>query len=129
MQQLDNYLDNLSPHWINYAILDDITDRFVPLVEAAQSEVDTIDDLVLILSEAEQGDMLRRIANVRKQVMTLQRLMASKIDVLRVLLKRLEGGVLREEPAKTSGISSARDTILYLGDVQDRMCSGFEVCI
>ena len=106
------------------SLLDDMTDRYEPLVYATQNEVDTIDDLVLILSEAEQGDMLRRIANVRKRVMTLQRLMVSKAEVLRVLLKRLESLSYMRDGSLVKEIKSIRDTTLYIGDVQDRKLLG-----
>ena len=100
-------------------LLDEITDQFAPVINSTQAEVDTIDDLVLILSQSEQGDMLRRIANARKRVMTLHRLMSAKAEVLRVLLKRLESlTIVRDRP--DVNVLSLKDTALYLGDVQDR---------
>jgi hypothetical protein len=50
--------------------------------------VDSIDELVLILKEAEQSDMLRRIGRCRKKVMGLLRLMGNKADVVKGLAKR-----------------------------------------
>jgi hypothetical protein len=41
-------------------LIDDITDAFGPLIQSIEYEVDSIDELVLILKEAEQSDMLRR---------------------------------------------------------------------
>jgi len=43
---------------------------------------------VLILKEAEQSDMLRRIGRCRKKVMGLLRLMGNKADVVKGLAKR-----------------------------------------
>jgi len=43
---------------------------------------------VLILKEAEQSDMLRRIGTCRKKVMGLLRLMGNKADVVKGLAKR-----------------------------------------
>ena len=40
--------------WINYALIDDITDGFMPVLRFIELEVDSIDDLVLILKESEQ---------------------------------------------------------------------------
>jgi Mg2+ and Co2+ transporter CorA len=105
-------------HWINYALLDDITDKYAPLINSIELEVDAIDDLVLVISQSEQADMLRRIANARKRVMTLQRLLVTKSDVLRMLIKRLEAAGTSTEMIVYSGM--LRDTCLYLGDVQDR---------
>ena len=41
-------------------MIDDITDAFGPLIQSIEYEVDSIDELVLILKDAEQSDMLRR---------------------------------------------------------------------
>jgi Mg2+ and Co2+ transporter CorA len=76
--------------WINYAIIDDISDSFGPLIKQIEVEVDSIDDLVLLLRESEQSDMLRRIGSCRKMVMHLLRLLTSKSDVIRGLIKRSE---------------------------------------
>ena len=51
---------NVTSDWISYALIDDITDAFGPLIQSIEYEVDSIDELVLILKEAEQSDMLRR---------------------------------------------------------------------
>ena len=102
----------ITPHWINYAVVDDITDKFVPVINTIELEVDAIDDLVLVISETEQSDMLRRIANARKRVMNLQRLLVTKAEVMKSLIKRVG------EWVTTADIG--RETFLYVGDVQDR---------
>jgi len=85
-------------------LIDDITDAFGPLIQSIEYEVDSIDELVLILKEAEQSDMLRRwagpvvavimtddrIGTCRKKVMGLLRLMGNKADVVKGLAKRCE---------------------------------------
>jgi len=102
----------ITSDWINYAIVDDITDKFVPVINTIEVEVDAIDDLVLLLSERDQSDMLRRIANTRKRVMNLQRLLVTKAEVVKTLIKRIGEWV----GTGTLG----RETWLYIGDVQDR---------
>jgi Mg2+ and Co2+ transporter CorA len=74
--------------WISYALIDDITDTFRPLIQSIEYEVDSIDELVLILKGVEQTDMLRRIGTCRKKVMGLLRLIGSKADVVKSLAKR-----------------------------------------
>jgi len=56
---LKDYI-SVTSDWISYALIDDITDAFGPLIQSIEYEVDSIDELVLILKEAEQSDMLRR---------------------------------------------------------------------
>lgn len=104
IKQLGAYGLNFSPDWINYALVDDITDTFMPLIRFIEYEVGQIDDLVLILKEQEQSDMLKRIGIARKQVLLLMRLLSSKPDVLKTILKRVD---------------VSNDVLLYLSDIQD----------
>lgn len=46
IRQLTDYLI-LSADWISYAIIDDITDVYQPLITSIEEEVDDIDDLIL----------------------------------------------------------------------------------
>ncbi|KAI8919256.1 cora-like Mg2+ transporter protein-domain-containing protein [Powellomyces hirtus] len=108
IQQLKSYGLHITPDWINYALIDDITDGFMPLLKFIELEVDSIDDLVLILKESEQSDMLRRIGHARKKVMQLLRLLSTKADVLKTVIKRCGERL----PADS-------ETSLYLGDIQD----------
>jgi Mg2+ and Co2+ transporter CorA len=89
MEQLHSHI-TLTPDWINYALLDDITDSFASPIQTIEYEVDSIDDLVLLLRENETTDMLRRIGSCRKNVMAMSRLLANKADVVRGLMKRFD---------------------------------------
>lgn len=60
------------------------------MIQQTELEVDSIDDLVLVLNGSEQTDMLRRIGSCRKIVMQLLRLLGPKADVVRSLIKRYE---------------------------------------
>lgn len=109
--------------WICYGLLDDIIDTFVPLIRAIEFEVDSIDELVLILKESEQSDMLRRIGYCRKKMMSLLRLLVAKSDVIKTLIKR---GGEHESPHKSSNKNSKKptvshDVIIYLGDIQGNL--------
>ncbi|CAO3612408.1 unnamed protein product [Mucor fragilis] len=114
----------VTPDWICYGLLDDIIDTFVPLIRAIEFEVDSIDELVLILKESEQSDMLRRIGYCRKKMMSLLRLLVAKSDVIKTLIKR--GGEHASLPHKSGHGNNKRptvshDVIIYLGDVQDHV--------
>jgi magnesium transporter len=87
IKQLKDYI-SVTSDWISYALIDDITDAFGPLIQSIEYEVDSIDELVLILKDSEQSDMLRRIGTCRKKVMGLLRLMGNKADVVKGLAKR-----------------------------------------
>ncbi|KAK9687137.1 CorA metal ion transporter [Basidiobolus ranarum] len=100
----------VTPDWINYAIIDDITDAFGPLIQNIEFEADSIDELVLILKETEQADMLRRIGYARKVVMGLLRLLGPKADVVKRLMK--PSGDFPNPVA---------DIRLYLGDIEDHI--------
>ena len=137
IRQLKDYLI-LSSDWISYAIIDDITDAFAPLIQSVEDEVDDIDEAILqshsgdsnTSSEkskptkdgdkksesgqptSEGGDMLRRVGEGRKKVMGLYRLLGNKADVIKGFAKRCNE---HWEIAPRSEIG------LYLGDIQDHI--------
>ncbi|KAL7411176.1 hypothetical protein BDY24DRAFT_396857 [Mrakia frigida] len=111
IKQLKDYIA-VTSDWISYALIDDITDAFGPLIQSIEYEVDSIDELVLILNEAEQSDMLRRIGTCRKKVMGLLRLMGNKADVVKGLAKRCN---------ENWSVAPRSDIGLYLSDIQDHL--------
>ncbi|PVU91264.1 hypothetical protein BB559_004209 [Furculomyces boomerangus] len=99
----------INTDWINYAIMDDITDQIVPFVRGIEFDVEQIDELVLILSSSEQSDMLLRIGSARKKLMSLLRLLQGKADVVRALIKRFgssTSSVIQAIPASISNSAS-----------------------
>ena len=136
IRQLKDYLI-LSSDWISYAIIDDITDVFAPLIQTIEDEVDDIDEQILKLHSGDKeehekgthnsekrslngeptpgesgGDMLRRVGEGRKKVMGLYRLLGNKADVIKGFAKRCNE---YWEVAPRSEIG------LYLGDIQDHI--------
>lgn len=137
IRQLQDYIV-LSADWISYAIIDDITDVFGPLVQHIQEEVDDIEDAILSLNaqssqlqakqrkkdgdeksvaataaqEQNDGDMLHRIGQCRKKATELLRLLGNKADVIKGFAKRCNE---HYEVAPRSEIG------LYLGDIQDHI--------
>ena len=134
IRQLRDYLI-LSSDWISYAIIDDITDVFQPLIQNIEDEVDEIDEGILRLHSYSDrrlkddaarthknddattvvdpsGDMLRRVGDCRRRVMSLYRLLGNKADVIKGFAKRCNE---RWEVAPRSEIG------LYLGDIQDHI--------
>ncbi|KAJ0417070.1 hypothetical protein BJY00DRAFT_303634 [Aspergillus carlsbadensis] len=129
IRQLMDYLI-LSSDWISYALIDDITDVFGPLIQAIEDEVDEIDEMIMHMhsdeapasssskDEKEQnvvpgpGEMLRRVGVCRKKVMGMYRLLSNKADVVKGFAKRCNE---HWEVAPKSEIG------LYLGDIQDHI--------
>ncbi|KAI9242655.1 MAG: hypothetical protein BYD32DRAFT_362456, partial [Podila humilis] len=129
VEQLQSHI-TLTPDWINYALLDDITDSFASPIQTIEYEVDSIDELVLLLRENETTDMLRRIGSCRKNVMAMSRLLANKADVVRGLMKRFDERYA-VAPLIPSSIAAPTTTapstapsdemLLYLGDILDHV--------
>lgn len=162
IRQLNDYMSPTAD-WISYAIIDDITDVYAPLVADIEEEVDGIDEEILWMhtnaaDDADQvgpkkdkkeskpkgskdrdsrrgsdlnqadmgaakaegektagesgGDMLRRVGECRKKVMSLYRLLGNKADVIKGFAKRCNE---HWEVAPRSEIG------LYLGDIQDHI--------
>lgn len=125
--------------WIAYAIIDNITDAYAPLIEQIEQEVDDIDDEVLTMHRKEKNekqeakaksvkdgvspedekesagstrDMLLRVGECRKRVMGLYRLLGTKADVIKGLAKRCN---------EQWQVAPRSDVGLYLGDIQDHI--------
>ncbi|KAI6249512.1 hypothetical protein HI914_01473 [Erysiphe necator] len=133
IRQLKDY-QILTSDWISYAIIDDITDVFVPLIQNIEEEVDNIDDAILKLhtpiSDTKSkkrekfpevgdgifgesgGDMLRRVGDCRKKVMGMYRLLGNKADVIKGFAKRCN---------ENWQIAPRSEIGLYLGDIQDHI--------
>ncbi|KAG4103171.1 cora-domain-containing protein [Neocallimastix lanati (nom. inval.)] len=107
--QLSLYDFQVNGDWLAYAHIDDIADSFMPYLRTIEIDVDSIDELVLILKESEQNDMLRRIGLARKHVTSLLRLLTDKADIIKFFIKRL------------NTLSPKSETLLYLSDVQDHV--------
>ncbi|KAH9276473.1 hypothetical protein BSLG_007950 [Batrachochytrium salamandrivorans] len=110
IDHLHAYGLQVTTDWINYALIDDITDSFIPLIKFIELEVDNVDELVLILKESEQSDMLRRIGHARKQVTQLLRLLSTKADVVKTVINRC-----------MERLASDSETRLYLEDIHDHV--------
>ena len=149
IRQLTDYLI-LSSDWISYAIIDDITDVYAPLIQRIEEEVDDIDDAILCLHSPEEvaeakskyknrnkigsrdnsgdyeklsevddfkstssgADMLRRVGECRKKVMSLYRLLGNKADVIKGFAKRCN---------EQWDVAPRSEIGLYLGDIQDHI--------
>ncbi|SCU86220.1 LAMI_0D00958g1_1 [Lachancea mirantina] len=170
---LKDYL-NVTSDWIAYALIDDITDAFAPMIELIEDEVYDIEDAILkmhhssddsssdessddeesaedfpmamdgysrkmsVLSERRtcssrstrgystsdstleaniigwrrKGDMLRRIGECRKRVMSILRLLGSKADVIKGFAKRCN---------EEWNVAPRSEIGMYLGDIQDHI--------
>ncbi|KAF2008443.1 cora-domain-containing protein [Aaosphaeria arxii CBS 175.79] len=144
IRQLQDYLI-LSPDWISYGIIDDITDAYAPLIQRIEEDVDDIDEAILRLHSGEDEqeakksksfpypygssfyekgdtgtkegqdsgrDMLRRVGECRKKVMSLYRLLGNKADVIKGFAKRCN---------EQWDVAPRSEIGLYLGDIQDHI--------
>lgn len=102
--------------------MDEITDSFAPMIQQIESEVDAIDDLVL-LYKSDQSDMILRIGTCRKKVIQMVRLLGTKVEVVRGLMKRIVedfNSTIQQQDELIDG-KIYPDVGLYLGDVQDHI--------
>ncbi|KAJ1834910.1 CorA metal ion transporter [Coemansia sp. RSA 2711] len=90
----------VTPAYIAYALVDDITDTLAPEMRSIELEVDAADELVLILSTNEQSDMLHRIGAARRKILTLWRLLQGKPDVIRAFSRLMDRQAAVDEAAR-----------------------------
>ncbi|EGV64143.1 cora-domain-containing protein [Yamadazyma tenuis ATCC 10573] len=174
----------VSSDWISYALIDDITDSFAPMIESIEDEVNAIEEAILrmhagdsdsdsdsdsdddeesrppnvfvkrtrtkstvdksgmglersrtksrtttsgsrtkssgsrVVAWKRKGDMLRRIGECRKRVMSLLRLLGSKADVIKGFTKRLN----EVDSSRRPGAQESKSEIsMYSGDIQDHI--------
>ncbi|KAJ2078312.1 CorA metal ion transporter [Coemansia sp. RSA 988] len=88
--RMDEEAMRLTPFYIAYLLLEDITDTLVPTTRLLEMEVDTIDEIVLILTRAEHDDVLKRIGTERRHALWLVRLLHGKAEVLRALERHVQ---------------------------------------
>lgn len=139
VRQLKNYV-NVNADWICYALIDDITDSFAPVIQSIEYQTDAFDDTVLMTYNADFSKTLQNIGNTRRNIMTLMRLLSGKADVVKMLAKRCrdESKDSRNYNTINSNNPSAWDTTdtnsevslsclpggniaMYLGDIQDHL--------
>lgn len=151
VRQLRDYVD-VSADWLCYALIDDITDSFAPVIHAIEYEADAIEDQVFLTREMDFSHMLQKIGESRRKVMTLMRLLSGKADVIKMFAKRCQDEAQGIGPALTSNINLANlssqgsysgaqtphqflhqqkaqpraDIALYLGDIQDHVVTMFQ---
>ena len=147
VRQLRDYV-NVNSDWLCYALIDDITDSFAPVIHSIEYEADTIEDSVFMAGDMDFSRMLQRIGESRRKTMTLMRLLSGKADVIKMFAKRCQDEVSGIGPALTSQVNIANlqaesinmgnravteqvsqpraDIALYLGDIQDHLLTMFQ---
>ncbi|KAI4271687.1 MAG: hypothetical protein L6R38_006813 [Xanthoria sp. 2 TBL-2021] len=102
----------LTSDWICYAIIDNIVDGFGPVITAIEHETDTIEDQVFVARSNDFSSLLRQIAECRKKVNSLMRLLGGKADVIKGFSKRCNDQY---------SITPRSEIGLYLSDIQDHV--------
>lgn len=141
---LSDYL-NLSSDWISYALIDDITDGFAPMIASIEEDVTLIEDAILNMhsgakseseSESDDDDYLEGKRSASSTTSTGYREWRQKNDMLRWIgesrkrvmnLLRLLGnkadvlkGFSKRVTEQWSGAPRA-EIAMYLGDIQDHL--------
>ncbi|CAI6483896.1 AIS_HP2_G0015730.mRNA.1.CDS.1 [Saccharomyces cerevisiae] len=106
VRQLRDYV-NVNSDWLCYALIDDITDSFAPVIQSIEYEADSIEDCVFMARDMDFAAMLQRIGESRRKTMTLMRLLSGKADVIKMFAKRCQDETHGIGPALTSQINIA----------------------
>lgn len=103
---------SLSSDWICYALIDHIVDSFKPFIDKIEAQTEHIEDEVFLARDDDMQVFLRRIGTVRKNVMSLMRILGGKADVLKGFAKRCN---------ENYSVTPRMDIGMYLGDIQDHV--------
>lgn len=82
------------------------------MISKIERDADQIEDEVFVARTDDMHQFLRKIGNVRKNVMALMRLLGGKADVLKGFTKRCN---------ENYKVTPRMDIGLYLGDIQDHV--------
>lgn len=102
-----------------FGILDDGHIRLRKTVVTSSSSSSSSRSSSKILGWKRKGDMLRRIGECRKRVMSVLRLLGSKADVIKGFSKRLNETELHN--SKRDQAQLRQEITMYLGDIQDHI--------
>src|ERR1700760_960683 len=102
----------ITTDWVAYALIDDIVDGFMPVINEVDKEVDTIEDQVYVAREEDARHVLAQIGECRKKVMSLLRLLGTKSDVIKGFAKRCNPHY---------SVAPTGDVGMYLSDIQDHI--------
>lgn len=92
VRQLKDYLQ-LNPDWLAYALIDDVTDAYAPLIQAIEEEVDEIDDAILELHSGQhQGDEDKVMKGSLHQKTKINEKVSSDCDSITTTTKKQSGG-------------------------------------
>lgn len=125
VRQLQDYVE-LSSDWLCYALVDDITDGFAPVISSMEYEAEAIEDTVFFLKEKDFRAMLFRIGESRRKVMTLMRLLQGKADVIKMFAKRCQEDKALPSVTASQPVKPRSGIALYLGDIQDHLITMFQ---
>lgn len=111
MGRLRDYIA-LGADWICYALIDDIVDSFGPAINRVERQTDGIEESVFTARSEDSRHLLREISESRQSVMSLQRLLGGKADVIKGFAKRCN---------EAYSMAPRSDVGLYLSDIQDHV--------
>lgn len=109
IRQLNDYMSPTAD-WISYAIIDDVTDVYAPLVQQIEDEVDEIDDEILYLHQDPAESTLPK--DIRNAV--------SKVKALGSASSQADMGAQKSEGDKATG-DSAGDMLRRVGECRKKV--------
>jgi len=106
IRQLNDYMSPTAD-WISYAIIDDVTDAYAPMVQHIEDEVDEIDDEILYMHQHSGDDDSSKDANKKSNDKT-------------VATTQGDMGAVKSEGEKTAG-DSGGDMLRRVGECRKKV--------
>lgn len=114
MRLLRDYV-TIDSAWICYALIDDITDTFAPIIHEIEAQCDELGETVIECQTQDgqtMSDTLRRLGSCRRTTMIILRLLNGKADVLKKMINRC---------SERWDVDRSSEMNLYLGDIHDHL--------
>lgn len=110
IRQLNDYMSPTAD-WVSYAIIDDVTDAYAPMVQQIENEVDDIDDEILYMHQHSADDAAEKETNV---------LTKTKSERAQGATTQGDMGGVKTEGEKTAG-ESGGDMLRRVGECRKKV--------
>ncbi|KAK5110494.1 hypothetical protein LTR85_001007 [Meristemomyces frigidus] len=121
IRQLNDYMSPTAD-WISYAIIDDVTDVYAPLVSQIEQEVDEIDDDILYMHQSPADQALREAQEQEQEQKRKSKnlLSSSEKDGRNSPTMQGDMGAIKAEGDKTAG-DSGGDMLRRVGECRKKV--------
>jgi magnesium transporter len=125
IRQLSDYLF-LTTDWISYAIIDDVTDAYAPLIQRIEEEVDDIDQQILDLNDSDSDSDNEDSSPIKRSARSLKDKIFGGVFRRR---RSIDYSAVSEKDPNMGQKKSQRDVLRQIGDSRKKVMSLYRLLV